>query len=128
MSNIPFRHKLDSELNEIEFGEKLKKNVLDEVSNRQLFSAEVLKNDAKKSVPSGKSTKYSSLMNRIHLILNTELRIPVKPLFAVLFIVLSGLIYISFDATGISNEDIQKSQIEVSGNQNGGALYDIYKN
>jgi hypothetical protein len=128
MSNFHFKDKLDSELREIEFGEKLKKNVLDEVSKRQIFSTEVLKNDAKKNVSSWKSMKYSYLMNRIQLILNTELRIPVKPLFAVLFIALSGLIYISFDATKISNEDIQKSQIEVSESQNGGKPYDIYKN
>ena len=128
MSNLHFRDKLDSELREIEFGEKLKKNVLDEVSKRQAFSAEILKNDAEKSMHSWKSIKYSTLMNRIQLILNTELKIPVKPLCAVLFIVLSSLIYISFDATNISHEDIQKSQIEVSGSQNGGKPYDVYKN
>lgn len=130
MSDFRFRDRLDSELEHIKFTDRLKKEVLERSAGQQkgLDSTKTHSNRKAGRTHSRTERKMRPLPERLYLLLNTELRIPVKPVVVALLVTVSGLIFTCADTAGVSAEEIRKSRIEVVETKNGGQPDDIYKN
>lgn len=140
MSNLYFKDRLDSELEHIEFTVQSKQKVLEQI---QKFKKAQNASDTQNRLESLRSAVYNSdrisrqelelkqtyalWLERINGFLETELRIPVKPLAVALLITLSGFIYGFIGAAGVSAEEVQKSSITVMDGTGGGQADELYK-
>lgn len=144
MSNLRIRDRVDSELENIEFTAQSRQKVLERAGNLQKRTMNPQENQECRQVKetrnkyavkgSNRATQselkhgqiYGECLERINRFLETELRIPVKPLVVVLLIALSGLVYSCIGVAGVSAEEMQKSSITVV-DSNGGQADELYK-
>ena len=116
MSDMNFRHKLDSELKNIVFPDAARKKVLERVAGHRSAAAS-----------DRRLTGVKARRESLHSFMNMELRIPVKPLVIALLITVSGIVYACVGVARISAEDIRKSSITVVDSNLGGQADGIYK-
>lgn len=145
MSNLRFRDRVDSELENIEFTAQSRQKVLERAGNlqkrtmnpqedqecrqvkemRNKYAAKSSDRTTQRKLKHGQI--YGEWLKRINRFLETELRISVKPLVVALLITLSGLVYSCIGVAGVSAEEMQKSSITVVDSSIGGQADELYK-
>ena len=116
MSDMNFRHKLDSEMKNTVFPDAARKKVLERAAGHGRAAAS-----------GNRLSGVKKWRESLHSLMNMELRIPVKPLVVALLITVSGIVYACVGVTRVSAEDIRKSSITVVDSNQGGQADGIYK-